>query len=280
MITLDSLSCSRAPTLEGLSLTLGPGELPAIVGAEAEERAALVELLAGYRSESAGSFILDGHEIPARERRNRVVVLPHKAALTPELTVAEHLRLLARLRGARLDGAVQDKLLAFSKIDKASRRPSDLEFDQRLRLTLGLSVVGRPALVIALDPPTDVGELMPELSAPDRALLLVTDKLQGLEAQVTRVHGLQHGRLSDGITSADSEPGERAFVLRVAPGGPPLETVLATQAGVTVDGLGEGLYRLRVLREVAVAPLIRTLVSRGVTLEAVTPMGERTASRL
>ena len=261
-------------------MTLGPGELPAIVGADEDERAALVELLAGYRTENSGSFILDGQEISAKDRRNVVVVLPHKAALTPELTVAEHLRLLARLRGARLDGAVQDKLLAFSHIDKASRRPADLEFDQRLRLTLGLAVVGRPALVIALDPPTEVGALMPELSAPDRALLLVTEKLTGLESQVTRVHGLQQGRLSDGITSADSEAEARAFVLRVAHGSGALEAALATQAGVTVDKLSEGLYRMRVLREVAMAPLIRTLVLRGVSLEAVTPMGDRSVPRV
>lgn len=273
MIALESLSCFREPQLLQLSLQVLPGELPAVVSADADERAALVELLAGYRPESEGAFVLDGQVLPAKARRAAVVVLPHKAALTPDLSVNEHLRLLARLRGARADAGTLKSLLAFSRIESGRARPEKLQPEQQLRLTVALAVVGRPALVVALDPPKPVAELLPELRSPDRALLLVTEALQGMEGQVTHVHGMRQGRLESGIAGPAAESPGQLFMVRVTQGSGLLETMLATQVGVSLERLSAGSYRMRVQDGVAVAPLIRSLVGAGVTLEQITIAG-------
>lgn len=276
MIVLEGLSCSREPPLQGISLSLSPGELPAVVGPSAEERAALVELLAGYRAESAGRFVLDGKPLAPRARRTAVVVLPHRAALTADLSVAEHLRLVGRLRGARLDEAVQDRLLQFARVERASLRPDELDEASRLRLTVGLAVVGRPALVVALDPPPEISALLVELLAPDRAVLLVAPNMHGVELHVSRMVLLQGGRLGADV-QAQPERAQQVFVLHVSHGGPVLEARLATQAGVELDRLGEGVYRLRASGAVALAPLIRGLVAAGVALESVRLQAERRA---
>lgn len=255
-----------------------PGELPAVVGEDANERAALVELLAGYRTESEGAFLLDGQVLTPRARKGAVVVLPQQPALSPDLSVKEHLRLVARLRGVRADAGTSSALLAFAGIARDADRPDKLDPDQQLRLTIGLAVVGRPALVVALDPPPAVAELLPKLRAPDRALLVVAGALQGLEGQVTHVHGLRAGRLEAGIAGPAAESPGRLFLVRVAQGASSLEHLLATQAGVTVERLSSGAYRLTVLDGVAVAPLIRALVGAGVTLEQITAGEPRRAA--
>jgi ABC-type multidrug transport system ATPase subunit len=279
VIKLDALRCEKPPVLEGLTAGFLAGELPAVCGADAAERAALVELLAGFRSESAGTFVAFGQPMPPRARRNAVVVLPQRAALTEDLSAGEHLRLVSRLRGKSAEPAVLKQLLTFAGIDRAGRRPHELSGEAQLRLTLGLAMVGRPKLALALDPPAEVAAIMSELMAPDRSLVVVAESLLGLESRVTRALALENGRLTSDMTAAVADPETRIFSVSLLRGSAALELLLAKQAGVNVDRLAQGKYRLHVARAVALAPLIRALLAAGVVLESVTALGEGPARR-
>ena len=274
MITLESLGCDKAPRLTGLNARFATGDVPSVCGADDGERSALVELLAGYRTETEGRLLLDRRALSPRARRSEVVVLPQKPALTSDLTIGEHLRLVARLRGRDPDVVTLDQLLGAEWRKLSKRRPADLEPEVRLRVTLALSLLGRPALVIALDPLPEVGALLGELAAPDRTLLVVAASLQGIERQVTRVLGLENGTLQEGMGAVVPDPASQLYGVRVAQGGAALEALLSTYAGVDVERLSNGTYRLTIQRAVALAPLVRALLAVGVAFEELTPLAE------
>ena len=275
VIALESLSCRRAPPLSELTLELRPGELPMVVGSNPLEREALVELLAGFRTESSGAMTRAGTTLPPKLRRQLVVVLPRHPALTPELSVVDHLRLVARFKGGKASDAALGKLLAFAGVDKGARRPGDLDAVQKLRLTLGLAVAAEPALVVAHDPPPEVFGLLEALFAEERSVLAVVATLPEVELRSQRVHGLAQGKLTPGLPAPRSEPSESLFALQVSAGGVALETLLAAYPGVSADRVGEGQYRVSVQREVALASLVRALVRVGVRVEKLEPVARR-----
>lgn len=275
MIALASLCCQRPPELKELSLELGPGELPVVVGPSAAEREALVELLAGFRTESSGEITRDGAPLPPRARRSVVVVLPRHPALTPELSVVDHLRLVARFKGGTLREAALQEVLAFSGIDRAGRRPPDLDPDQKLRLTLALAVAAAPVLVVAHDPPPEVLRLLGALRAPERAVLAVVPSIPEVELQGGRLLGLAGGRLTEGTPAPPIDPPESALSFRITAGHAALDAVVATFPGVVLQRLGDRQYRMSVDREVALAPLMRALVRAGVAVHDLERKGAR-----
>jgi ABC-type lipoprotein export system ATPase subunit len=275
VITLESLSCQRAPPLSELNLELRPGELPMVVGSSALEREALVELLAGFRTESSGAVTQDGVPLSPKLRRQAVVVLPRHPALTPELSVVEHLRLVARFKGGKATDAALQQLLTFAGVDRGARRPRDLDADQKLRLTLGLAVAAGPSLVVAHDPPPEVFRLLESLFAAERSVLAVVAAIPEVELRSQQLHGLTQGKLTPGLPAPRSEPGESFFSLKVSAGEAALEALIAAYPGVSADRVGEGQYRVSVQREVALAALMRALVRAGVMVDRLEPVSRR-----
>jgi ABC-type multidrug transport system ATPase subunit len=283
VITLEALSSDREPAFEPLDLTLPPGELPAVVCPDDAERVAFVNLLLGQVPESGGRVLLDGEPLKPRERRHLVTVLHRQAALAPDLSVAENIELVAAVRGVEIDAALRQRLLAFARIPSGKAKPATLPEDAQLRLTLALGTLGKLALVIALDPPPEVARVLPDLLEPDRSVLLVVRSLSGLEAQVTRVHSLAHGKLGEGAGApAQAERGRR-YRLRVAPRAAPVgtqgpvnpATLLGAQPGVTVTRAPNGDYVLDLGADVAGTRLIRLLIAAGVSVESIREDGSR-----
>ena len=143
MLSVSDLAVARGgvPLLQGLSLTLRPGEALALRGPNGVGKTSLLRTLAGLQPPLAG----------------RIEVAPEAAALAghadgvkAQLTVAENLAFWAAVFGATDTARAME---AFGIAHLADRPARDLSAGQRRRLGLSrLLVTGRPLWL--LDEPT------------------------------------------------------------------------------------------------------------------------------
>jgi ABC-2 type transport system ATP-binding protein len=130
--------------LRDVSFSVGAGELLAIVGPNGAGKTTLLGILAGILEEDAGSV----------ESGGEVGWVPQQAALYRRLTVAENLRLFARLEGAAdPDASVQEMLRQTGLQDRRDDQVSELSGGNQQRINIAIGLLARPA-VLLLDEPS------------------------------------------------------------------------------------------------------------------------------
>ncbi|MHB1539455.1 MAG: ABC transporter ATP-binding protein [Solirubrobacteraceae bacterium] len=131
--------------LRDVGLTLAPGERLAVVGPNGAGKTTLLSILAGERRADAGSVSLPASEIGW---------VPQQPALYGKLSVAENIRLFARLaRVADVQGSVTSMLAQAGLADRAGERVQRLSGGNRQRVNVAIGLLGDPPFVV-LDEPT------------------------------------------------------------------------------------------------------------------------------
>jgi ABC-2 type transport system ATP-binding protein len=189
--------------LDGLDLEVRRGELFALLGPNGAGKTTTVEILEGYRDADAGEVRVLGLD-PTRDAaalRPRLGLMLQDGGIAPQVRPRELLRLHAAFYA---DPADPDALLDLVGLAAAAdRRYRLLSGGERQRLSLALALVGRPEILV-LDEPTAgmdpaakvaVRELIGELRATGRTILLTTHELVDVERLADRVGVLDRGRL-------------------------------------------------------------------------------------
>src|SRR5215813_8167565 len=98
-LEIDGLTAGydRAAVVRDLSLTVGPGEVVALLGANGAGKTTTLKAISGLIKPMTGTIRLDGADLggvsaTARARRG-IVHVPHDRGIFFGLTVAEHFRL-------------------------------------------------------------------------------------------------------------------------------------------------------------------------------------------
>jgi putative ABC transport system ATP-binding protein len=200
--------------LDGISMTIGRGELVALYGPSGSGKTTLLEIIAALLPADAGSISVEGHDITHltrregdRYRREQVGYINQSLDLLPGLRAIDNaaLKLLgtnANVRQAREQVAPMLERLGLG--DRLHHRPSQLSAGQRQRVLIARALSTNPRLVLA-DEPTgnldsqrsyEVLELLTEICSDQHiAMLLVTHDARAA-GFATRVHSLEDGRLS------------------------------------------------------------------------------------
>ncbi|MEV4432289.1 ABC transporter ATP-binding protein [Streptomyces sp. NPDC049555] len=175
----------RLTALDGIRLTVAPGELVAVAGPSGSGKSSLLAVAATLLRPDTGRVVVAGQDTAglrpralAALRRDRIGIVFQQANLLPSLTAEEQLLAVAHLRGAPRDRARARELLESVGLAAATwrRRPHQLSGGERQRVNIARALYGQPS-VLLVDEPT---------SALDRARgEAVTDLL----ATVTRRHG-------------------------------------------------------------------------------------------
>lgn len=150
--------------LQGVSLTLRPGEVLGIIGPNGAGKSTLLRLCTGLLRPASGSVVLLGQPLaawPARERARRLGYLPQHFAPHWDYSVRELLR-LGLERGGRPALAASLAALAegFSLDALIDRRWSSLSGGERGRVLAAAVLAPRPAVVLADEPAAalDIGQ--------------------------------------------------------------------------------------------------------------------------
>ena len=179
--------------LRGVSLTAAPGELVAIIGPNGAGKTTLLSILAGIQPPDSGSV----------DRRPREVGwVPQQPALYGKLTVAENLRLFARLeRVADPDATVEEMLALTGLGERADDLAGELSGGNRQRVNIAIGLLGRQDVLLldepsaALDPRQRerVWEFVLGLAARGTTVVYSTHDLQEAARHADRVIVLADG---------------------------------------------------------------------------------------
>jgi ABC-2 type transport system ATP-binding protein len=136
--------------LRDVSFQARAGEMVAVVGPNGAGKTTLLSILAGVQPPSSGSVTGP----PARDRRQRQVGwAPQQPALYSRLSVAENLRLFARLeRVADPSGAVQRMLEQTGLGARADELLGRLSGGNRQRVNVAVGLLGEPPLLVLDEP--------------------------------------------------------------------------------------------------------------------------------
>jgi ABC-type lipoprotein export system ATPase subunit len=220
--------------LQGLDLTVDPGELVAIVGASGSGKSTLLNILSGNDVPTAGRAWVAGNDLLEMSGRDRVIyrrdvvgfVWQHTArGLMPFLTAAENIALpLLLTRAGRSERARRSEdLLELLGIGYCrDRRPAEMSGGEQQRCAIAVAVANRPQVLFA-DEPT--GELDSVTADEVFAALRETNKELGttvvvvthdpaVAGQVDRTVAIRDGRTSSEVlrrTELTAEGHERVI---------------------------------------------------------------------
>ncbi|MDX6482025.1 MAG: type transport system ATP-binding protein [Gaiellaceae bacterium] len=181
--------------LRGVSLTAGRGELVAVIGPNGAGKTTLLSILAGIQKPDAGSVSLAASEIGW---------VPQQAAVYGKLTVAENLRLFARLEKVVDPEATVERMLELTGLgDRADDQVGVLSGGNRQRVNIAVGLLGgQPVLLLdepsaALDPRQRerVWEFVLSLAAGGTTVVYSTHNIQEAERHAERVLVLADGEL-------------------------------------------------------------------------------------
>ncbi|WP_101525858.1 ABC transporter ATP-binding protein [Nocardioides houyundeii] len=169
--------------LSGFELTVAAGEVVALVGPNGAGKTTLLRCLVGAEALDAGEITLDDHPLDTRDAdvRGEVLALLDDTAWFADLTVAEHLDLLARADSVEEPAAVvRDALVELGLTAVADQVPGTLSSGQRQRLSLAVALV-RPWRLLLVDEPEQrldaagrawLGEWLAEQAAEGRSVVM------------------------------------------------------------------------------------------------------------
>jgi ABC-2 type transport system ATP-binding protein len=131
--------------LAGVSLSAARGERVAVIGPNGAGKTTLLSILAGIQRPDGGHV----SRVPSE-----VGWVPQQAALYGKLTVAENLRLFARLEGCGdVEAAVERMLDQTGLSDRSGDQVTTLSGGNRQRLNIAIGLLARPP-VLLLDEPS------------------------------------------------------------------------------------------------------------------------------
>jgi len=163
-------------TLRDVSMTIGHGELVAIIGGSGSGKTTLLDAMSGLRPPSSGTI----HRI-----QRHIGYVPNADTIHPVLPLARALRYTAALRCVRIragDGAVTDALRAVNLEGRAAAPVGQLDAGERKRAAIAAELLAGAAQLfleeptIGLDPAhgTEVMRLLRRLCDNGTTVVLTT----------------------------------------------------------------------------------------------------------
>src|ERR1019366_5394202 len=142
--------------LDGVSLTVGAGEIYGLLGPNGAGKTTLIRFLVGLVNADAGTVTVLGRRLPDRAILADVGYMPQAPALYADLTVEENVRFFASVHDLDRHAGAQSAVDALELVDLSSRGHSGgatLSGGLGQRISLAGALVHRPRLRL-LDEPT------------------------------------------------------------------------------------------------------------------------------
>jgi ABC-2 type transport system ATP-binding protein len=204
-IEVDSLAKAygRLKAVDGVSFSVGAGEIFGMVGPNGAGKTTTIECLEGMRSPDGGEIRVLGLDPrkDGQELRERIGVQLQQSALPDDIKVWEALDLFASYY--RKPAAWEPLIEKLEITDKKNARFSKLSGGQKQRLFIALALVNDPELVFldelttGLDPHArrSMWDLVRAIRERGKTVFLTTHYMEEAEHLCDRVLVIDHGRI-------------------------------------------------------------------------------------
>jgi ABC-2 type transport system ATP-binding protein len=256
VIEIDNLSrkFGDVTAVDGLTLTIGEGEVFGLLGPNGAGKTTTIRMLAGLIGKTSGEAWVAGCRVgdqeTARKLRGLVGLMPEEAGLYPDLSAARTLDFYGKLYQVPygLRAVRTERLLTMLDLwDRRNDRVRTFSKGMKQRLTIARALINDPP-VLFLDEPTAnldpegakvVRDFLLQLKQEKRTILLNTHQLAEAERVCDRV-GIMHTKLiavgtPDGLRGTASRHAT-AIQLAVVTDAVVAAARNAARADVTVSG--------------------------------------------
>ena len=192
--------------LKSIDLEIRRGEILALLGPNGAGKTTLISIICGIVNASAGSVVVDGHDIVADYRRSRSLIglVPQELTTDAFETVWDTVSFSRGLFGKAPDPAhIEKTLKALSLWDKKDARIRMLSGGMKRRVMIAKALSHEPQILF-LDEPTagvdvelrrDMWQLVRELRATGVTIILTTHYIEEAEEMADRIGVITKGRL-------------------------------------------------------------------------------------
>ncbi|TWT73964.1 ABC transporter ATP-binding protein [Allorhodopirellula solitaria] len=199
--------------LDGLSLTLQPGQSAAIVGPSGSGKTTLLQILGTLDSPDSGSVQINDTDPFAMDEKQRAVFRNQTIGfvfqdhhLLPQLSVVENVLIPALAVGTATDAHLERAETLIEAVglkDRSTHLPGELSGGERERVAIARSLLMRPTLILAdeptgnLDAKTAAGitEVLLRLQADENAVLVAVTHSESLAEAMQSQFELVEGQL-------------------------------------------------------------------------------------
>lgn len=189
--------------LDGVTLSIEPGEFVAVVGTSGSGKSTLLHMLGGLDRPTSGQVTVDGKDIFSLKdeeltifRRRKIGFVFQNYNLVPVLNVYENIVLPIQLDGNVPDSDYIDNIIeTLGLSEKLANLPNNLSGGQQQRVAIARAIASKPAIILA-DEPT--GNLDSKTSQDVMGLLKLTSK-KFSQTIVMITHNEEIAQLADRI---------------------------------------------------------------------------------
>ena len=147
--------------VDDLSLSVAPGEIYGLVGADGAGKSTTLRLLVGALTPSVGNASIDGFDIQKQteQARSKLGYLSQRFSMYEDLTVIENIRFFAEVRGLKSDEWQPRCMEILDFVGLASfkdRFAGQLSGGMKQKLGLASALVTRPKVLLLDEPTTGV----------------------------------------------------------------------------------------------------------------------------
>lgn len=197
------------PVLQGIDLTVGEGEIVAVIGRNGVGKTTLMKTLIGLLSPMAGTIRFGGEDVTrlSADKRAKLGIgyIPQGREVFPRLTVSENL-LVGETAKAGRPAVDYERIYDFFPIlkERAKQPAGTLSGGQQQQLAIGRAMIGAPRLMLLDEPsegiqPSIVQEIarnVKRLNAETHvAVLLVEQNLDLIVSMARRGFVIDKGRI-------------------------------------------------------------------------------------
>lgn len=194
--------------VDGLELKVRKGEIFGFLGPNGSGKTTAIMMLVGLLSPTSGEISVLDYEIPKQKHkaRTRIGYMPQDLAIYPDLTVIEHILHFGRLYGlpkSKIIANAKELLDIFGLEEKARTLGQNLSGGMKRRLSLLISLIHKPDLVLADEPTVGVDPILrvnfwtyfAKLKREQGTTFLVTTHVFDEAEKMDRVGLIRDGRL-------------------------------------------------------------------------------------
>ena len=280
----DPMTLRPFTAVDGLSFTLGRGEIFGLLGPNGAGKTTTIKLILGLGRPTRGSIRLDGRDPRDPAARRRLGYLPENPCFYDHLTATEYLDLTCALFGldARAGRRVGSALLERLGLTAHARKPlRKYSKGMTQRLGLAQALLNEPTFLVldepmsGLDPigRAEVKQILREERSKGTTILMSSHVLSETESICDRVGIMNGGKLLEvGSVPGLLATGVREWEIAVE-SLPERPAATLRAAGHRVESLGTR-WLIRVVEGPALQQALRLLTQSEVFIHSVEPRRE------